>query len=1047
MIARFLFFLSAATATLLGLSAGAVTTSQSIDIIVTHGAPLTTFTFVNNSGNTLPAGSPVSFGQAFRYGDILPGTYPLIRDAATHVALLGQQWDEISTWRENGGNGSWRHAVWAARLPNSLGVGATYQVEFVATAGTYSQASHQALSALCSGPAAHDLKIHLTDVRNQNDTVRDSGDATFRVCDNIANVGRDAPRHLRAGNVYDEYQINGMFVYATSGHKDPLLYAQCIVDIFTKASDGVSPGDVRWVCEPSNSWENVAAGSTGNAGNPGPAGFANDPQSISYRPEVLDGATSVLNWSGLDATVASASNPMQPYGSAGCEDNDSGSFCMNVPSSTGTNQWYLKGAVRASCSATCVGGVTDGHLYYTFPAGPAATRDLSSTYVALMLGTSGTYPAAGSFFMTGSQGTGTTSFSFRVQHYHWSTWLTLDASGQDNWSPLGTTTRVTRKVYPAFTFAEKRYWQSTGLITPTNLAQTITRITPVPNGSQLAETPNYQPFGAGNVIGFQGTGTRPDLGISSEWAQQALIAGDEPAWDHARLFTLGSSTHGWATLINETNGRIPALNNGPPVGPGGNGTGGSYGALGAPQPQVTVDSGGSCNSGDQWYTSGVANIPIPQTNAAYPGPSLGQWYCGTYLSHMPSFEGFTYMVFGNRHWLDMMRWHANQGFAQQRTGPGAELGQGNYRDNNAVFTDDNTYHYYGILTACCQDRGSAWLIRGVVYAATFGSDSDIEKSYFNDMLKETRNYYPMLLKWADGPGNTNYSSSIAPPDLGGAGVYIEPFILEYTLDAAWLMVTWLHEPLGSTWMTKYQRYFEGVCGGQLAGAPNSWQCIDYGFQPQINDRNDGLLTPANGSLGQYSNGADASSMGSISQATSISGGTFAILASNPITVGDTFLWLTPRYQFISGNGPIDQFDPKRWYSVIGPVDNSALPFTFHVQCNAADHIAFPSQCPVADGAFTGFTRGGVPIVSESGDNPKYRFQYDPGHLGGYISPNYEQYGGQCINALHILGYNVTHALADFAFRDGNMGYNSTLPSNWWDPTVVIPGLPTPVNGL
>jgi hypothetical protein len=72
MIGKFMFLLSAATATFLGISAGAVTTSQSIDIIVTHGAPLTTFTFVNNTGNTLPAGSPVSFGQAFRYGDILP---------------------------------------------------------------------------------------------------------------------------------------------------------------------------------------------------------------------------------------------------------------------------------------------------------------------------------------------------------------------------------------------------------------------------------------------------------------------------------------------------------------------------------------------------------------------------------------------------------------------------------------------------------------------------------------------------------------------------------------------------------------------------------------------------------------------------------------------------------------------------------------------------------------------------------------------------------------------------------------------------------------
>jgi hypothetical protein len=39
MIGKFLFFLSAATATFLGLSAGAVTTPQNVDIIVTHGAP------------------------------------------------------------------------------------------------------------------------------------------------------------------------------------------------------------------------------------------------------------------------------------------------------------------------------------------------------------------------------------------------------------------------------------------------------------------------------------------------------------------------------------------------------------------------------------------------------------------------------------------------------------------------------------------------------------------------------------------------------------------------------------------------------------------------------------------------------------------------------------------------------------------------------------------------------------------------------------------------------------------------------------------------
>ena len=145
----------------------------------------------------------------------MPGTYPLIRDASTHAVIAGQQWDEISTWRENGGNGSWRHAVWAIWLPHSLAAGGTYQIEFVPTAGTYSETSHQALSALCSGPASHDLKIHLTDVRNQDDTTRDLGDATFDVCANIANTGRDAPRHLRAGNVYDEYEVSGIPTYTS----------------------------------------------------------------------------------------------------------------------------------------------------------------------------------------------------------------------------------------------------------------------------------------------------------------------------------------------------------------------------------------------------------------------------------------------------------------------------------------------------------------------------------------------------------------------------------------------------------------------------------------------------------------------------------------------------------------------------------------------------------------------------------------------------------------------------------------------------------------
>jgi hypothetical protein len=1029
MIGKFLFLLSAATATFLGLSAGAVTTSQSVDIIVTHGAPLTTFTFVNNTGNTLPAGSPVSFGQAFRYGDILPGTYPLIRDAATHIALPGQQWDEISTWRENGGNGSWRHAVWAAWLPKSLANGATYQVEFVATAGSYSQSSHQALSALCSGPAAHDLKIHLTDVRNQNDTVRDSGDATFRMCDNITNIGRDAPRHLRAGNVYDEYVVSGLFVYTGAAHKDPLLYAQCNIDIFTKASDGTSAGDVRWVCHVHNSWENVSAGSTGNPGNPGPAGFANDPQSISYRAEIDDGASDVLDWSGLDATVASSSNPIISS-SSGCSAS-TGNYCMSVPSSTGTNQWYLGQVVRATCSATCVAGLTSGQLYYVYPTASTVSSGTVTNYVGLML--SPRYTDTGTFFMTGSQGTGATSFSARFLHPHWSTWQTLDASGQDNWSPFGSKSRVTRKVYPAFTAAEKLYWEETGLIISVNLTQ-ATNVSP---NWREALGPNYEPYGKGNVIGFQGPGVRPDLGISSEWAAQAFITGAEQDWDWARLFTLGTSTQGQATLLNEATGRIPPLNNGPPTGPGGNGTGGSYAGLGAPQPGVTLNSGDSCRG----FLTGLADVPHDQPNATFPA-DVGQWSCGSYISHMPSFNGFTYAVFGDRNFLDVMRWHGNQDFLQQRVGPGPELGQGYYRDNNAVFTDGHTYHYYELLIDCCQVRGSAWLIRDITYPATFGSDNDIERSYFHDFLVETGNYYPLWLKWKDGPGNSNYSTSITPPDAPGDSIVVDTFISTYVLDAAWLTTTFLHEPLGSQWMSKFQRFYEGVCGRQLPGAPVSYYCIQYFWNPEISNGN-GSPSPQKGNIGQYTNGTDASDFGGFvpnSMAILTGGQVQQGQVVMTVTPGDTLKPMNPWF----GEVQLDQLDGTRWYEMIGPIANVAG--TFYIKCPLGHPV--DATCPVPGAAFTGFTRGGVPVVNEFGyEGPKWRPQFDPGPGQGYYSVNYIQYGGQSINALHILGYNVSNALADFASRAGNAYYNPSLPSFWWDQTVVIPGLPTPHNGL
>ena len=336
------------------------------------------------------------------------------------------------------------------------------------------------------------------------------------------------------------------------------------------------------------------------------------------------------------------------------------------------------------------------------------------------------------------------------------------------------------------------------------------------------------------------------------------------------------------------------------------------------------------------------------------------------------------------------------------------------------------------------------MFRDITNPAAFGSDNDIERSYFNDFLVENRNYYPLWLAWKDGPGSTAYSTSIVPPNAPGGGTVVDTFQITYVFDAAWLMTTFLHEPLGSQWMTKYQRYYEGILGRQLAGAPVSpYWVIDYIVQPQIQN-GDGFQSPSGGNMGQYMNGTDASDFGDFSTWTNIISGGQLSTNNYTLTAGDTLKAITGFVQ----TPKLDQLDGSRWYEIMGPIDNSAQPRTFYLKCTAADHVAFPAQCPVAGAAFIDFTRAGASITNETNfEQYKYRLSFDPGPGQGYADPNYVQYVGQTINGLRILGYNVAHALSDFTTRGGPGYYNSAQPSNFWDSTITIPGLPMPRNGL
>jgi hypothetical protein len=647
--------------------------------------------------------------------------------------------------------------------------------------------------------------------------------------------------------------------------------------------------------------------------------------------------------------------------------------------------------------------------------------------------------------MTGSQGTGTTTFSTRVQGYHWQAIQTLDASGQDNWSPLGTTTRVTRKVYPAFTSTEKLYWEESGVIIPLNLTQPLAQLSP---GPRIGGGQYYEPNGELNVIGGQGVGERPDIGIANEYAAQAFISGTETNWDYARLFTLGTSIHGVMMMINEATGRIPPLNNGPPNGPGGNGVGGSYASLGSPSwTGVTLFGGGNHQLGIG--LNGLTDVPHNQPNSSF-DICCGTHGYQTYVSHVPNFNGFTYTIFGDRHWLDLMRWRGNADLAQNRVGPNPEPGLPSARDGFATYTDGNTYHYYGLMLWCCQTRGSSWMMRDVTYPAAFGGDNDIERGYFEDLLTETGNFYPLFEVWKNGPGNTNYSTSINLPNDNGSSIGVEVFIEDYQWEAAWLQLAWLHQPMASTWMTRFQRYYEGIIGGQLPGAPVSYYGVAYTLSPALHIANYAATDIYGGNQGPGMNGTDASDFGvgvTSGIVNGIATGGQMSTTSYTITPGDHLQNITGWIEVGLGQlgAAVDQLG-SGWYTILGPVDNSGYYHTFYLQCPLGH--AVDATCPTPGAAFTGFTRGGVPITNEYNVlQLNLRPTYDPGPGAGYSDPNYDKYSGQVLNGLHIAGYSVPHATADFSSRDGNGGYNPSYPSFWWDPSIVIPGLPAPHNGL
>ncbi len=652
MIGKSAFCLAIFVGSLLGLSAGAVTTSKNVDIVVTHGpVALTTSTYVNTTGSTVPSGTPLLIAQAFRRGDVsVTSNCAIPRNAATHNPLIWQH-DNTATRHVNGDDGSVRHWTFGVLTDAAVPAGAFYTIEWVSTgAACPTQTAHQTLATLAE---AHDLKVHFTNVTNQDLTMRGSGAMTFDINAAASHTGRDAPNRYAQGPVYDGfrfagpptwdtasggrligaqlsptqitqsnwtgitngsfhvvvngtgYNVTGINLSATAslsdvataintrlvaagagavmswqptdeishfelfsnstgtsstvslltaagsgtdisaqllmtagsvaynstlnaytvpgvaaGSQDPLLYAICYVDVTTQ-SNGTTMGKVRTVCALHNSWLSVAAGTTGRAGNPGPAGYANDPQTINYRAALLDGTHTILDMSApFDATIDTTVTPMviNPAGGQEISIQDFIPSAWVIPPSTGTTPWTRGMAHVFTTTGTpphCYYGAglhgfvspdpcqySNGHLYFDFPAGTSGGQGYDSRYMCFS-DLQGTGQSA--CLNPTDQGTGIVTWSSRIAHTHWFSWYTLNPTTGEPWCDG---TSVSYAAWsPAFdqgSFSgERTYWEETGVVPPIRLAQPVNVTYAFANDGNYY----YTPVGRGPLVGGGGVGT------------------------------------------------------------------------------------------------------------------------------------------------------------------------------------------------------------------------------------------------------------------------------------------------------------------------------------------------------------------------------------------------------------------------------------------------------------------------------------------------------------------------------------------------------------
>ena len=117
---------------------------------------------------------------------------------------------------------------------------------------------------------------------------------------------------------------------------------------------------------------------------------------------------------------------------------------------------------------------------------------------------------------------------------------------------------------------------------------------------------------------------------------------------------------------------------------------------------------------------------------------------------------------------------------------------------------------------CCERRGSFWVYRDVSQAAALGSDSDPERTYFNDVLIENSYAYAAQLNYLDNPPTSTAFHNNAPANE--TDITTGTFINSYGVMSSYGGYAMLHDPLAANWLAAFVHEYVFKCSETVVGA-------------------------------------------------------------------------------------------------------------------------------------------------------------------------------------------------------------------------------------